>query len=200
MNAIESVCVLLRWTLLRRSAVNLQHLVPLQMSASSLPHRKMSANDPKGHLHGWEYLPCNELNIPLVAILVHIKIGSQVASYRFGNLLVCDHSVHLLWVEPVEWRSTLVKLFVQIVSSVQRHLPARLSTYFDPKPFGEMQHSPSQAKSKQNNWCTTTMGGDIMRVVLAAAVAFCLAFPLSEGAASSECTPGQAIYAQSTKV
>ena len=73
-----------------------------------------------------------------------------------------------------------------------------LSTYFDPKPFREMQRSPSQAKKSQTklNWSTTTMGGDIVRVVLAAAVAFCLAFPLSAGAASSECTPGQAICAQ----
>ena len=42
-----------------------------------------------------------------------------------------------------------------------------------------------------------TVGGNIMRATLAVAVGFCLAFPLSAGAASGACTPGaQATCAQ----
>ena len=42
-----------------------------------------------------------------------------------------------------------------------------------------------------------TVGGNIMRTTLAVAVGFCLAFPLSAGAASGACTPGaQATCAQ----
>ena len=41
------------------------------------------------------------------------------------------------------------------------------------------------------------VGGNIMRATLAVAVGFCLAFPLSAGAASGACTPGaQATCAQ----
>jgi hypothetical protein len=87
--------------------------------------RETSAFDPQQTCAYRNILRGNELNIALPATPVHIEIGSQVASYPFGNLFSCDYSVRSLWAGLLNWPSTLVKLFVQIVSRAQWHLPVR---------------------------------------------------------------------------